>query len=71
MMVSLATDILSLLTLHVYWFYVGAARIYHWQLVILRSLFNLFRGAQVCGDSGLATMTRYLSHNVMDSRQEA
>ncbi|KAI9591861.1 N-acetylglucosaminyl transferase component-domain-containing protein [Syncephalis fuscata] len=44
MMVSLATDILSLLTLHVYWFYVGAARIYHWQLMILQSLFNLFRG---------------------------
>ncbi|KAI8048116.1 N-acetylglucosaminyl transferase component-domain-containing protein [Syncephalis plumigaleata] len=44
MMVSLAIDIMSLLTLHVYWFYVGAARIYHWQLMILRSLFNLFRG---------------------------
>ncbi|RKP26347.1 N-acetylglucosaminyl transferase component-domain-containing protein [Syncephalis pseudoplumigaleata] len=44
MMVSLATDIMSLLTLHIYWFYVGAARIYHWQLMILHSLFNLFRG---------------------------
>jgi phosphatidylinositol glycan class Q protein len=41
---SMATDVLSLLTLHIYWFYIGAARIYHWQLMVLRSLFHLFRG---------------------------
>lgn len=42
--ISLISDCLSLLTIHVYSFYVASARIYHWQLVILRSLFHLFRG---------------------------
>lgn len=42
--ISLISDCLSLLTVHVYSFYVASARIYHWQLVILRSLFHLFRG---------------------------
>lgn len=37
-------DLLSFLTVHIFWFYVVAARIYHWQLTILYSLFNLFRG---------------------------
>ena len=37
-------DLLSFLTVHIFWFYVVAARIYNWQLTILYSLFNLFRG---------------------------
>ena len=41
---SLASDMLSLLTLHIYCFYVAAARIYGWQLGIIISLFHLFRG---------------------------
>lgn len=42
--ISIISDIISLLTLHVYSFYVASARLYHWQLVILQSLFHLFRG---------------------------
>ena len=42
--VSLLSDLLSLLTLHIYSFYIASARIYDWQLTILISLFHLFRG---------------------------
>lgn len=42
--ISLISDIISLSTLHVYSFYVASARIYHWQLEVLYSLFQLFRG---------------------------
>ena len=34
----------SLLTLHILSFYVASARIFHWQLTIIISLFHLFRG---------------------------
>ncbi|KAI9728440.1 MAG: phosphatidylinositol N-acetylglucosaminyltransferase subunit gpi1 [Chrysothrix sp. TS-e1954] len=44
MPLSLASDIVSLITLHIYCFYVAAARIYGWQLNIIISLFHLFRG---------------------------
>ncbi|KAG6035972.1 hypothetical protein E4U41_005858 [Claviceps citrina] len=44
MPVALCSDLLSALTLHIYSFYLASARIYHWQLTILRSLFHLFRG---------------------------
>ncbi|KAI8993400.1 N-acetylglucosaminyl transferase component-domain-containing protein [Pilobolus umbonatus] len=44
MVISLSSDFLALMTLHVYCFYMVAARIFNWQLVILNSLFNLFRG---------------------------
>jgi phosphatidylinositol glycan class Q protein len=40
---SLASDLLNIMTFHIYIFYNVAARIYHW-LNILWSLFNLFRG---------------------------
>lgn len=42
--VSIVSDVISLLTLHVYSFYIASARIYHWQLQVLYSLFQLFRG---------------------------
>ncbi|CCG82565.1 Putative uncharacterized protein [Taphrina deformans PYCC 5710] len=42
--ISLMSDVLSLLTLHLYIFYTTSARIYEWQLTILISLFHLFRG---------------------------
>lgn len=42
--ISMISDFISLLTLHVYSFYIASARIYHWQLVVLESLFHLFRG---------------------------
>ena len=42
--VALFSDLLSLLTLHIYSFYLASARIYHWQLSIIVSLFHLFRG---------------------------
>ncbi|KAF2723464.1 N-acetylglucosaminyl transferase component Gpi1 [Polychaeton citri CBS 116435] len=42
--IALFSDLISLLTLHVYSFYIASARIYGWQLTILGSLFHLFRG---------------------------
>lgn len=44
MPISLFSDLVSLLTLHIYSFYIASARIFHWQLTILISLFHLFRG---------------------------
>ncbi|KAK3828960.1 MAG: N-acetylglucosaminyl transferase component-domain-containing protein [Benniella sp.] len=44
MSLSLISDLLAFTTIHIYWFYMVAARIFHWQLTILYSLFNLFRG---------------------------
>ena len=44
MPIALFSDLLSLLTVHIYSFYVASARIYHWQLTIIISLFHLFRG---------------------------
>jgi phosphatidylinositol glycan class Q protein len=42
--ISLFSDLLSLLTVHIYCFYMASARIYNWQLTIIISLFHLFRG---------------------------
>ena len=42
--ISIFSDLLSLLTLHIYSFYVASARIFNWQLTIIFSLFQLFRG---------------------------
>lgn len=44
MSLSLISDLLAFTTIHIYWFYMVAARIFNWQLTILYSLFNLFRG---------------------------
>jgi phosphatidylinositol glycan class Q protein len=44
MPISMFSDLVSLLTMHIYSFYTASARIYHWQLTILISLFHLFRG---------------------------
>ncbi|KAI1280230.1 N-acetylglucosaminyl transferase component [Xylaria sp. FL0933] len=44
MPIALFTDLSSALTLHIYSFYLASARIFHWQLTILLSLFQLFRG---------------------------
>ncbi|OZJ02306.1 hypothetical protein BZG36_05196 [Bifiguratus adelaidae] len=44
MIFALLSDYLAFMTLHVYWFYMVAARIFNWQATILYSLFNLFRG---------------------------
>lgn len=44
MPISLFSDLVSLLTLHIYSFYVASARIFNWQLSIIFSLFHLFRG---------------------------
>jgi phosphatidylinositol N-acetylglucosaminyltransferase subunit Q len=44
MPISLFSDLLSVLTLHIYSFYVASARIFNWQLTIIISLFHLFRG---------------------------
>jgi phosphatidylinositol glycan class Q protein len=44
MPIAMLSDLLSVLTMHIYSFYLASARIYHWQLTILRSLFHLFRG---------------------------
>lgn len=42
--ISMFSDLISLLTIHIYSFYIASARIYHWQLMIIVSLFHLFRG---------------------------
>jgi phosphatidylinositol N-acetylglucosaminyltransferase subunit Q len=44
MPISLFSDLVSIITLHIYAFYVASARIYNWQLMIIVSLFHLFRG---------------------------
>lgn len=44
MPISLFSDLISLLTMHIYSFYVASAKIYNWQLTIIISLFHLFRG---------------------------
>ncbi|KAI0160157.1 n-acetylglucosaminyl transferase component GPI1 [Xylariaceae sp. FL1272] len=44
MPIAMLSDLLSMLTLHIYSFYLASARIFHWQLTILLSLFQLFRG---------------------------
>lgn len=44
MPLAMFSDLLSALTVHIYSFYLASARIYHWQLTILISLFHLFRG---------------------------
>lgn len=44
MPIALFSDLLSLLTIHIYCFYTASARIFHWQLTIIISLFHLFRG---------------------------
>ncbi|KAF2770915.1 putative N-acetylglucosaminyltransferase subunit [Teratosphaeria nubilosa] len=44
MPISLFSDLVSLLTIHIYSFYIASARIYNWQLTIIHSLFHLFRG---------------------------
>ncbi|KAI9754075.1 MAG: Sterol 3-beta-glucosyltransferase [Chaenotheca gracillima] len=44
MPISMFSDLLSILTLHIYSFYTASARIYNWQLTIIISLFHLFRG---------------------------
>ncbi|KAI1842370.1 hypothetical protein JX266_011411 [Neoarthrinium moseri] len=44
MPIAMFSDLVSILTIHIYSFYLASARIYHWQLTILLSLFQLFRG---------------------------
>jgi phosphatidylinositol N-acetylglucosaminyltransferase subunit Q len=44
MPISLSSDLVLILTLHIYSFYVASARLFHWQLSIIISLFHLFRG---------------------------
>jgi phosphatidylinositol N-acetylglucosaminyltransferase subunit Q len=44
MPISVFSDLLSVLTLHIYSFYVASAKIFNWQLTIIFSLFHLFRG---------------------------
>ena len=44
MPISIFSDLASILTLHIYSFYIASARIFNWQLTIIISLFHLFRG---------------------------
>ena len=44
MPIAIFSDLLSLMTMHIYAFYVASARIFNWQLSIIISLFHLFRG---------------------------
>ncbi|KAI5796937.1 N-acetylglucosaminyl transferase component Gpi1 [Pyronema domesticum] len=47
MPIALFSDLLSILTIHIYSFYIASARIYNWQLSIIYSLFHLFRGKKI------------------------
>lgn len=42
--IAIFSDLISLLTVHIYSFYIASARIFNWQLTIIVSLFHLFRG---------------------------
>jgi len=44
MPIAILSDLVSLLTVHIYSFYIASARIFNWQLTIIMSLFHLFRG---------------------------
>ncbi len=44
MPIALFSDLVSVLTIHIYSFYMASAKIFHWQLTIILSLFHLFRG---------------------------
>lgn len=44
MFLSVASDLLSLLTFHIYIFYLLATTLFSWHLALLGALFNLFRG---------------------------
>ncbi|KAH8697055.1 N-acetylglucosaminyl transferase component Gpi1 [Talaromyces proteolyticus] len=44
MPIALFSDLLSIVTIHIYSFYIASARIFSWQLSIIMSLFHLFRG---------------------------
>ena len=44
MPIAMFSDLLSLLTVHIYCFYTASARIFNLQLTIIMSLFHLFRG---------------------------
>lgn len=44
LLMSLVSDLVSFVTIHVYSFYLASGKIYHWQLTVLQSLFHLFRG---------------------------
>ncbi|CAG8033310.1 unnamed protein product [Penicillium olsonii] len=44
MPIAIFSDLLSILTVHIYSFYIASARIFNWQLTIIISLFHLFRG---------------------------
>lgn len=44
MPIAMLSDLISLLTIHIYSFYIASARIFNWQLTIIVSLFHLFRG---------------------------
>lgn len=44
MFFSFASDLLSLLTLHLFLFYILATSLFSWHLSMLGALFNLFRG---------------------------
>jgi len=44
MPIALFSDLVSILTIHIYSFYIASARIFNWQLTIIISLFHLFRG---------------------------
>lgn len=48
MVFSMLSDVLNLMTSHLFLFYRIAARLYHWQTGVLGSLFNLFRGRCTC-----------------------
>lgn len=44
MFLSCASDLLSLLTFHIYLFYLLATAVFSWHLSMLGALFNIFRG---------------------------
>ncbi|KDE06533.1 hypothetical protein MVLG_03182 [Microbotryum lychnidis-dioicae p1A1 Lamole] len=41
---SVTSDVLSLLTLHLFGFYIFATSLFRWHIALLRAVFNIFRG---------------------------
>jgi hypothetical protein len=57
MLISFASDILSLLSLHVFVFYLMATSVFRWHLSMLGALFNIFRGALLHSYTPLGSVT--------------
>lgn len=61
MFFSFASDVLALLTLHVFVFYLMATSLFRWHLLMLGALFNIFRGESSIPCVPISDVTRLIS----------